>query len=135
MGCKAGQCNETSLPWYVFFIVAPSLERWSAKLKEAPSLHEVRLTPLDSTRHQPIISMSWGKKYFFKTPSLGGCQPKLKIALTVCEIWLKPTTCELKISRPQGQSDLPLRNEWVTRDKSIVKSLPTDLILAQLVSH
>ena len=29
-------------------MVIPSLEGWSAKAKEAPSPHEVRLTPLDT---------------------------------------------------------------------------------------
>ena len=41
MRCEAGQCKG-------IFIVAPSLEGWPTKAKEAPSPHEVRLTPLDN---------------------------------------------------------------------------------------
>ena len=46
MGCEAGRCK-TSTP-YGIFIVTPSLEGWPTKAKEAPSPHEVRLTPLDT---------------------------------------------------------------------------------------
>ena len=47
MGCEAGRCNKTSTPKGIF-IVIPSLEGWPTKAKEAPSPHEVRLTPLDT---------------------------------------------------------------------------------------
>ena len=46
MGCEAGRCNKTSTPLGIF-IVVPSEDRWPTKPKEAPSPHEVRLTPLD----------------------------------------------------------------------------------------
>ena len=46
MGCEAGQCK-TSTP-YGIFIMTPSLEGWPTKAKEAPSPHEVRLSPLDT---------------------------------------------------------------------------------------
>ena len=46
MGCEAGRCK-TSTP-YGIFIVTPSLEGWPTKAKDAPSPHEVRLTPLDT---------------------------------------------------------------------------------------
>ena len=46
MGCKAGRCK-TSTP-YGFFIVIPSLEGWPTTAKEAPSPHEVRMSPLDT---------------------------------------------------------------------------------------
>ena len=46
MGCEAGRCK-TSTP-YGIFIVKSSLEGWPTKAKEAPSPHEVRLTPLDT---------------------------------------------------------------------------------------
>ena len=46
MGCEAGRCK-TSTPQGIF-IVTPSLEGWSTKATEAPSPHEVRLTPLDT---------------------------------------------------------------------------------------
>ena len=46
MGCEAGRCK-TSTP-YGIFIVIPSLEGLPTKAKEAPSPHEVRLTPLDT---------------------------------------------------------------------------------------
>ena len=45
MGCEAGCCNKTSTP-YGIFIVTPSIEGWSTKVKEVPSPYEVRLTPL-----------------------------------------------------------------------------------------
>ena len=47
MECEAGRCNKTSIPQCIL-IVTPSLERWPTKAKEAPSPHEVRLTPLDT---------------------------------------------------------------------------------------
>ena len=47
MGCEANRCNKTSTP-YGIFIVIPSLEQWPTKTKEAPSLHEVSLAPLDT---------------------------------------------------------------------------------------
>ena len=43
MGWETGKCDETSI-----FIVAPSLEGWLTKAKQAPSPYEVRLTPLDT---------------------------------------------------------------------------------------
>ena len=46
MGCEPGWCSKTSTLEGIF-IVTPSLEGWPTKAKEAPSLHEVRLTPLD----------------------------------------------------------------------------------------
>ena len=58
MGCKAGQ-YKTSTPEGIF-IVTPSLEGWPTKAKEAPSPHEVRLTPAG---HQPSILMSWVQMY------------------------------------------------------------------------
>ena len=42
-----GQYNEASTS-YGIFTVTPSLERWPAKVKEAPSLHEVRMTLLET---------------------------------------------------------------------------------------
>ena len=51
MGCEAGRCK-TSTP-YGTFIVTPSLEGWPTKAKEAPSLQDVRLTPLDTN---PVFS-------------------------------------------------------------------------------
>ena len=36
--------------------MAPSLEGWPAKAKEAPSSHEVRLVPLDTN---PVFSEPW----------------------------------------------------------------------------
>ena len=52
MGCEAGQCNR-------IFIVTPSLEGWPTKAKEAPSLDEIRLTPLDTYPvFQPSICLS-----------------------------------------------------------------------------
>ena len=47
MRWEAGQCNKTSTPKGIF-IVIPLLEGWPTKAKEAPSNHEVRLTPLDT---------------------------------------------------------------------------------------
>ena len=47
MGCEPGWCSKTSTLEGIF-IVTPSLEGWPTKAKEAPSLHEVRLTPLDT---------------------------------------------------------------------------------------
>ena len=41
MACEAGRCKTCTL-------VTPSLEWWPTKAKEAPSPHEVRLTPLDT---------------------------------------------------------------------------------------
>ena len=52
MGCEAGQCK-TSTPQGIF-IVTPSLEGWPTKAKEAPSPHEVRLTPLFFTENNLI---------------------------------------------------------------------------------
>ena len=46
MGWEAGWCK-TSTPYGVF-IVAPSLEGWSTKVKKVPSPHQVRLGPLDT---------------------------------------------------------------------------------------
>ena len=46
MGCEAGRCK-TSTPQGIS-IVTPSLEGWATKAKEAPSPHEVSLTPLDT---------------------------------------------------------------------------------------
>ena len=43
--CEADQYNKTCTPQGMF-IVTPSLEGLSIKAKEAPSPHEVRLTPL-----------------------------------------------------------------------------------------
>ena len=57
MGCKAGRCNKTSTPSGIF-IVIPSLKEWPTKAKEAPSPHEVRLTPLDTT---PEFHCLWEK--------------------------------------------------------------------------
>ena len=48
MGCKSGQCSKTSIPSGIF-IVTPLLEGWPIKAKEAPSHHEVRLTPQDNS--------------------------------------------------------------------------------------
>ena len=39
--------------------MTPSLEGWPTKTKEAPSPHEVRLAPLDTT---PVFSKSRGKE-------------------------------------------------------------------------
>ena len=47
MGCEAGRCNKMSTPQVIFKVI-PSLEGWPTKAKEAPSPHEVRLTPLDT---------------------------------------------------------------------------------------
>ena len=47
MGCEAGRCNKTSTPKYNS-IMTPSLEAFSTKAKEASSLQEVRLIPLDT---------------------------------------------------------------------------------------
>ena len=47
MGYEAARCNKASTPESIF-IVIPSLERCPTKVKEAPSPHEVRLTPLDT---------------------------------------------------------------------------------------
>ena len=47
MGCKAGQCNNTSTPQGIFILI-PSLEGWATKAEEAPSPHEARRTPLDT---------------------------------------------------------------------------------------
>ena len=47
MGCKTGRLNKTFPPQGIF-IVTPSLERWPTKAREATSLHELRLTPLDT---------------------------------------------------------------------------------------
>ena len=47
MGCEAGQCK-TSTPLGIFIMI-PSLEGFSTKAKEAPSPHEVRLAPLDTS--------------------------------------------------------------------------------------
>ena len=58
MGCEAGGCNKRSTPQGTF-IVIPSLEGWSTKVKEVPSFYEVRLTPLDT---KPDIF--FGKYYF-----------------------------------------------------------------------
>ena len=46
MGCEAGRCK-TSTPLGIL-IVIPSLEGWPTKAKEAPSPHEVRMSPLDT---------------------------------------------------------------------------------------
>ena len=46
MGHKVGQ-YKTSIPEGIF-IMTTSLEGWQTKAKEAPSPHEVRLTPLDT---------------------------------------------------------------------------------------
>ena len=49
MGREAGQCNEIFIPKGIFiFTVAPSLDRWATKAKEAPSPHKVKLTLLDT---------------------------------------------------------------------------------------
>ena len=47
MGCEAGRYNKTSTQSGIF-IVIPSLEGWPTKTKKAPSLHEVKLTPLET---------------------------------------------------------------------------------------
>ena len=47
MGWEAGRRNKTSTP-YGIFIVIRSLEGLPTNAREAPSLHEVRLTPLDT---------------------------------------------------------------------------------------
>ena len=49
MACKAGR-YKTSTPQGIF-IVTPSLEVCPTKVKEAPSPHEVRLTPLTPTQY------------------------------------------------------------------------------------
>ena len=46
MGCEAGQCKTSTK---VIFIVTPSLEGSPTKAKEAPSPHEVRLAPLNTS--------------------------------------------------------------------------------------
>ena len=46
MACEAGRCKTSAAQG--IFIVTPSLEGWPTKAKEAPSSHEVRLTPLDT---------------------------------------------------------------------------------------
>ena len=43
MMCEAGRWNKTCTPEGIFVMI-PSLEWWPTKAKEAPSLHEVRLT-------------------------------------------------------------------------------------------
>ena len=58
------------------FIVMPSLEWWPIKAKEAPSPHEVRLTPLDTNpvfqylRASPSIhgKNDWASSYVMTTP-------------------------------------------------------------------
>ena len=46
MGSEAGRCKISTSKG--IFIETPSLEGWPTKAKEAPSTHEVRLTPLDT---------------------------------------------------------------------------------------
>ena len=46
-GCEVGRCSKTSTPSGIF-IVAPSLERWLSKDKEAPSPYKVRLALLST---------------------------------------------------------------------------------------
>ena len=54
------------------FIVMPSLEWWPIKAKEAPSPHEVRLTPLDTNpvfqylgaSPSSLVLSIWGKVKF-----------------------------------------------------------------------
>ena len=65
MGCKAGWCNKASIWPISIFIVTLSLEGWPTKAKEAHSLHDIRLTVLNtnsvfqfSRRHLSSISMS-----------------------------------------------------------------------------
>ena len=45
MGCEAAGCKTSTSKG--IFIMTPSLEGWSAKAKETPSPHVVRLAPLD----------------------------------------------------------------------------------------
>ena len=54
MGCDAGRCNKTSTLLGIFIMIL-SLEGWPTKAKEAPSPHEVRLTPLDT---HPVFQLS-----------------------------------------------------------------------------
>ena len=65
MGCEANRCNKTSTP-YGIFIVIPSLEGQTTKVKEAPSPHEVRLTPLDTN----WVFQCLGDKRFFNHEAL-----------------------------------------------------------------
>ena len=61
MGCEAGRCK-ASTPSGIF-IVAPSLEGRPTKAKEAPSPHEVRLTPLDPAGLlYPLLLLIWYQK-------------------------------------------------------------------------
>ena len=47
MRCEAVRCDKKTIPLDIFIVTA-SLEKWTTKAKEAPSSHEVRLTPLDT---------------------------------------------------------------------------------------
>ena len=66
MGCEAGRCK-TSTPKGIF-IVAPSLEGWPTKAKEAPSPHEVRLALLDTN---PVFLYSKPSQYHKVSYSMG----------------------------------------------------------------
>ena len=57
MECNAGQCNKISNPKGIF-ILTPSLKGWPTKTEEAPSPHEVRLTPLDT---KPVFACLGGE--------------------------------------------------------------------------
>ena len=56
MGCEAGR-YKTPTPKGIY-IVTPSLEGLPTKAKEAPSPHEVRLTPLDTN---PVFQSLGGR--------------------------------------------------------------------------
>ena len=68
MGCEAGRYNKTSTPEGIF-ILLQSLEGWSTQAKEAPSPHEVRLTPLDTNSVFQCLSgasLQLGKLFRYK---------------------------------------------------------------------
>ena len=54
MGYEVGRCNKTTTPQGTF-IATPSLEKWLNKPEEAPSPHEVRLTPLKKNMFKRIV--------------------------------------------------------------------------------
>ena len=62
MGCEAGRYDEIS-PIKGIFFMKQSLKGWLTKAKEAPSPHEVRLTPLETN---PVFQFFGNKQIFEK---------------------------------------------------------------------
>ena len=65
----------------------PSLEGWPTKAKEAPSPHEVRMSPLDTN---PVFQSLGGQGIFIVTPPLEGLPTKAKEAPSPLEVRLAP---------------------------------------------